>query len=80
MSEFTHLLGSNPTTGAIPQDVVDYIAAALPDSGTPGTTVTDHGALTGLDDDDHDAVYVRYTIGPEPPASPRAGDFWLVTA
>lgn len=50
-----------------------------PSSGT-GAGVTDHGALTGLGDDDHSAVYVRYTIGSSPPVSPRTGDFWLVTS
>ena len=41
--------------------------------------VTVHGALTGLGDDDHSAVYVRFTIGASGPAVPRAGDFWMVT-
>ena len=41
--------------------------------------VTDHGALTGLNEDDHSAVYVRFTIGASGPAVPRAGDFWMVT-
>ena len=45
----------------------------------PGSGVTDHGALTGLGDDDHSAVYVRFTIGASGPAVPRAGDFWMVT-
>lgn len=47
--------------------------------GPPGADgATDHGALTGLADDDHSAVYLRYTIGLLPPISPRIGDFWMV--
>lgn len=44
-----------------------------------GGGVTDHGLLTGLGDDDHSAVYARFTIGASGPAVPRAGDFWMVT-
>lgn len=53
--------------------VADYLTAH------PPTGVTDHGALTGLGDDDHSAVYVRFTIGASGPAVPRPGDFWMVT-
>ena len=35
--------------------------------------------IPGLGDDDHSAVYVRFTIGASGPAVPRAGDFWMVT-
>ena len=56
--------------------VEDYLTAHPP---TGGGGVTDHGALTGLGDDDHSAVYVRFTIGASGPAVPRAGDFWMVT-
>lgn len=45
---------------------------------TPPSGVTDHGLLAGLGDDDHSAVYPRYTIGATAPATPRTGDFWLV--
>ena len=57
----------------IDQSVGEYLTAH------PPTIVTDHGALTGLSDDDHSAVYVRFTIGASGPAVPRAGDFWMVT-
>ena len=56
--------------------VEDYLTAHPP---TGGGGVTAHGALTGLGDDDHSAVYVRFTIGASGPAVPRAGDFWMVT-
>lgn len=46
--------------------------------GPPGADgATDHGALTGLSDDDHSLVYLRYTIGSVAPSSPRVGDFWM---
>lgn len=63
------------TAAAVPGAVADYLAAHPPAGGG----VTDHGALTGLGDDDHSAVYVRFTIGASGPAVPRAGDFWMVT-
>lgn len=80
--------GTDITTGQVP---VARIATGTPtgtkfvrDDGTlaipSGTGVTDHGDLTGLSDDDHAGVYVRYTIDSTPPASPRTGDFWLVVS
>ena len=76
-------------------DLSDYITPGAPltpdqaatltarivalEAAPPGAGVTDHGALTGLGDDDHSAVYVRFTIGASGPAVPRAGDFWMVT-
>lgn len=40
--------------------------------------INDHGGLSGLSDDDHSLVYLRYTIGSVAPSSPRVGDFWMV--
>ena len=66
-------VGAQVEWAALPSDFV-----TPPPPINPGG-VTDHGALTGLDDDDHSAVYVRFTIGASGPAVPRAGDFWMVT-
>lgn len=67
------LAGSSGTPGAGNPYVTDS------DARLAGTGVTDHGALTGLADDDHDDVYARYTVGAVAPAVPRLGDVWLVT-
>ena len=40
--------------------------------------VTDHGALTGLADDDH-TQYPRFTASDVAPSSPRANDIWYHT-
>ena len=39
MSEFSHALGADPTTGAIPQKTLDWLAENLPDSGTSGSGI-----------------------------------------
>ena len=48
MSEFSHVLGSNPQTGAIPQVVVDWLADNLPDSGTSGSLIVRTSSLTTI--------------------------------
>ena len=49
------------------------LAAGLPTWATPGTGVTDHGALTGLGDDDHS----QYLILSAGAARPLTGAFYM---
>lgn len=62
---------TTPTIGS-------FANAAHTHADAAGGGTIDHGVLTGLGDDDHPEVYVRFTIGATPPASPRTGDLWLV--
>lgn len=47
-------------------------------SGSGGGGVSDHGALTGLGDDDH-SQYGLVVFSATEPASARAGTLWVVT-
>lgn len=67
------LAGTNVTvdTTTTPGSVI------INSTATGGGGVTDHGALTGLSDDDHSAIYANYVVSASAPASPRAGTIWI---
>jgi len=71
LAEIWTLLASNSASEGASfigiQDVGAYFTAtnlegALQEIGAGGTGVTDHGALTGLDDNDHSVVYHSKTV------------------
>ena len=59
---------------------VAQINVAVTTTGPPGPAgATDHGALTGLLDNDH-PQYVFGTVGTTPPADPLIDQIWVDTS
>lgn len=71
--------GTDDTRAVTPAKLANYTGLG------GGGGVTDHGALTGLSDDDHtqyalaDGTRLRAYRGTSAPASPSAGQLWLDT-
>jgi len=74
--------GTGPTVNPVPTEgdhlIYDETSGKYEPTAVSAGGVTDHGALTGLADDDH-TIYQPVHVGTTAPSTPATGDLWVDT-